>query len=385
MKILIVAPYCSLPHEPKIVRFEEIANLCCERGHHVTVITSKFKHGDKTFRKHSEVDGYSNPRYILIDELGYRKNFSWRRILSILAFQRNFRHFAKKRASEFDVIYSAFPLIGTNSIISKYKVKYNFRFIVDIQDIWPTSLINILRSKFFTSCISALFKPKLQYIFARADKIISVSETYASWVATYTSKSKLSVIPIGASIKDINERSVSLQPKERMSFFYVGSLSYIYDIETIIKAFKTLENDYLIELHIFGGNKSEINDLRRDLNAEHIFFHGNLEYDILTKRVQGMHIAINPLKAGASQSLTNKISDYLAWGHPILNSQDNWEVLRLLNNRRSTVHYEPENLNDCKAAIVRIYELNCHCVNYTPDKDFIRSSSYQKIVHAIEN
>ena len=157
MNILIVAPYCSLPHEDKVVRFEELAALLADRGHHVTVVTSRFKHGSKTFRNDSDVKEYKNPKYILINEKGYSHNFSLMRVYSIVTFQREFDNFFLRYCNNYDIVYSAFPLIGTNSVIAKNKLNCGYKYLVDIQDIWPDSLVNIIRNKKMTDLICLAF------------------------------------------------------------------------------------------------------------------------------------------------------------------------------------------------------------------------------------
>ena len=50
MNITIVAPFCSLPNEPYFNRFRYLAERLAEQ-HDVLLITSNFKHYDKSFRR----------------------------------------------------------------------------------------------------------------------------------------------------------------------------------------------------------------------------------------------------------------------------------------------------------------------------------------------
>lgn len=384
MKILIVAPYCSLPHEDKVVRFEELAALLADRGHQVTVVTSRFKHGSKTFRDESEAKEYLNPEYILINEKGYSYNFSLRRIYSIFTFQREFAKFFRKNCNNYDLVYSAFPLIGTNSVIAMRRRNCGYKYLVDIQDIWPDSLINVTRNKKMADLVSLIFFNKLYNIFNSADKIIAVSQTYADWSKQFTKKNTAHFIPIGAPTEKTDEKFCPVKDNVRMKFFYVGSLSFIYDIETLVKSFKSIEDKIPVEFHVFGGNVSEIAKLQNSLSSKYIFFHGVQNYKHLADKVSNMHVAINPIKANASQSLTNKLCDYLAWGHPILNCQDNREVVNLLNNRKYTVHYEAENIRSCSSKIEEMYLRNKNGTYQVPEIDFVRSEVFNNLVKIIE-
>ena len=53
--ILLVAPFTNLPGEKGFNRFAYIAKKLSEIGHHVTLVTSSFKHGEKEFRDESVI------------------------------------------------------------------------------------------------------------------------------------------------------------------------------------------------------------------------------------------------------------------------------------------------------------------------------------------
>ena len=123
MKILIVAPFASLPDEPYFNRFLYLANRLAA-AHDVTLLTSQFRHFDKCFRLN---DFYKENFDIkLIRETGYRKNISLMRIFSHWQFSINFAKWFKEAQKEihYDLVYSAFPLIGHNIFLAKYKKKY---------------------------------------------------------------------------------------------------------------------------------------------------------------------------------------------------------------------------------------------------------------------
>ena len=77
MNITIVAPYCSLPSEPHFNRFWYLAELLSQ-SHDVMLITSNFKHYDKSFRRPEDAESASQGRLkvMLLEESGYGKNVS---------------------------------------------------------------------------------------------------------------------------------------------------------------------------------------------------------------------------------------------------------------------------------------------------------------------
>ncbi|PSJ79410.1 hypothetical protein C7N83_12320, partial [Neisseria iguanae] len=108
MKITIVAPYCSLPNEPHFNRFWYLAELLAQK-HDVLLITSNFKHYDKSFRRPEEAEAASQGRLkvMLLKESGYQKNVSWGRVKSHHVFVKDFKRWlAQCRPGEQDVVFS---------------------------------------------------------------------------------------------------------------------------------------------------------------------------------------------------------------------------------------------------------------------------------------
>lgn len=137
MNITIVAPYCSLPSEPYFNRFWYLAERLSQ-SHDVLLITSRFRHYDKSFRRHEDAAATSNGRLRvkLLDELGYRKNVSLARVASHRVFVHNLaRWLHSPQAAEQDIVYSAYPLMATNLLLGRHKARLGYKLIIDVQDV----------------------------------------------------------------------------------------------------------------------------------------------------------------------------------------------------------------------------------------------------------
>ncbi len=146
MNITIAAPYCSLPSEPHFNRFWYLAELLSQ-SHDVLLITSNFKHYDKSFRRPEDAEAASQGRLkvILLEESGYSKNVSLGRVTSHHRFVKHFEKWLENcRPGEQDVVYSAYPLIATNLLLGKHKARLGYKLIVDVQDVWPESFSSVV-------------------------------------------------------------------------------------------------------------------------------------------------------------------------------------------------------------------------------------------------
>ena len=177
MKILILAPFCSLPGEPYFNRFLYLAEILSKR-HEVTLLTSRFRHFDKSFRK--DLAEQSSFKIELIDESGYVKNVSIARLRSHSEFIKNFINWftSSRRGADYDLVYSAYPLIATNIALGKLKRDYNFKLVIDVQDVWPEAFAAVVPQLDFLPPALIPFSWRANKAYRAADALVAVSETY---------------------------------------------------------------------------------------------------------------------------------------------------------------------------------------------------------------
>ena len=99
---------------------------------------------------------------------------------------------------------------------------------------------------------------------------------------------------------------------------------------------------------------------------------------------KGCDIAVNPIHSYAMQSVTNKLSDYMALQKPILNSQQNPEVHSLLNLLPHE-HYRSGNGADFAAAYRRLtHNRQAPVQRDEIARRFDRDTAYRRIIAMIE-
>ncbi|WP_373089344.1 glycosyltransferase [Sneathiella sp.] len=348
--LLIVAPYSTLPTDKFVNRFSYLARYFADNDYRTTFVTSTFSHFEKSFRDACSTERHPNLEVVLVDEPGYPKNVGLQRLHSIRQFRKNFRrHFPS--LEDYDIVYSAYPTIGHNIDILQRIDRTRTALIVDIQDIWPES---------FSSVVPAIAKvpPRLlpfaraaDRVYSGADGLIAVSRTYLARGREANEHCSSLVAYLGSEFEMVETRPMRL---DAIQLFYIGTLSYSYDIATVVVAVNRLVTaGWKIELNIFGTGP----DLGRLKGLEHrgTCFHGTVPYRELEARLREQHVAVNPIRSGAGQTITNKLCDYLALGCPLLNSQKGWEVDDVLAN----VHhhnYLAGNVESAMAAIVSLAE-----------------------------
>lgn len=376
-KLLIVAPFCSLPGEPHFNRFLYLAGLFSEKFN-VTLITSSFRHFDKVQRERIDYSD-CNFNVVLIDEPGYKGNVSFSRVFSHYVFCKNFNKWFSEN-NDFEIVYSAYPLIETNKIISSWRRSKKFHFIVDVQDVWPESITSFFPLARFLPCEWLPFSKKANSVYMSADAVVAVSRTYLGRAMRFSTPKYAEVVYIGSDCRAIDAAQPKFFIGDFVRLFYLGALSHSYDLETVVKGMAVLQGrGHAVELHILGGGPAEIK-LKR-LAKGNVFFHGFLPYSEMVSFALGCHVAINPIKTFAAQTVTNKLSDYLSLGMPILNSQRGSEVLELL----SGVMGENYQAGSVRSFVSAVEKLLPHARSARiPNTSFDREVSYKKIVRLVE-
>ncbi|HFC7795264.1 TPA: glycosyltransferase [Neisseria meningitidis] len=385
MNITIVAPYCSLPSEPYFNRFWYLAERLSQ-SHDVLLITSNFKHYDKSFRRPEDAEAASQGRLkvMLLEESGYSKNVSLGRVTSHHRFVKHFEKWLENcRPGEQDVVFSAYPLIATNLLLGKHKARLGYKLIVDVQDVWPESFSSVV--PFLKKVPHNLlpFASRANRAYRYADALVAVSQTYLDRAKETNPNVPGEVIYIGADFPKLDAAPAKDFGDDKTRFFYLGTLSYSYDVETVCKGVrKLLDDGENVELHIMGGGP-DLEKLKQYENRA-IKFYGYLPYSEMMSIAKGCDIAVNAIHSHAMQSVTNKLSDYMALQKPILNSQTNAEVLSLLNLLPHENYRSGDVDSFVQAAKDILKRKNDPVQSDEIVRRFRRDISYRKIVNLIE-
>lgn len=380
MRILIVAPYCSIPGESNFNRFFYLGKLL-SKSHEVILVTSTFNHFVK---RHREVvsDNQVNQFYCIkfVQEPGYKSNASLERVWSHKIFIENFKDLIGcGLLDDVDLVYSAYPMIETNIILGKYKKNYKYKLVVDVQDVWPEAFSAVVPLiNFIPRCILP-FTSKANTAYRYADALIAVSDTYLRRALEANPDAASCVTYIGADQNLIQSISASSDiDRSCVNFVYIGTLSYSYDVETIIKYFSSGAADKNFRFHIVGDGPHR-NKLESIAN-ENCIFHGVKSYIEMIAILKSCDYAFNPIKSTARQSITNKLSDYISVGLPIINSQECSEVSAILKNY-SSLNYKSGSIRSLANAMSFVSKAGLQSgSNNDIASKFDRSKTYDELI-----
>lgn len=394
--IMLIVNYWHFEQEKASSRYRSFANILCEK-YDLEVVTSTFCHLTKKQRDEDLLSLEKLPYKMTLQyEKGYKKNIGLDRISSYRQFGRNVQKYLEKRKKP-DFIIVSIPSLSVADRVTKYANKNRIPVIVDIQDLWPEAFKMALSIPIISDILFYPMKKQADRIYARADKIMAVSDTYVDRGLRCNSKDRDGLsIYIGSDSKLIVEKTNDIdvdKPQNEFWVGYVGALGHSYDIESVIKAIKLLEDQDIknIKFIVMGDGvlKSHFEQIAKD-SGVNVEFTGLLEYGKMMKTLSHCDIAVNPIIAKSVSSIINKVADYSAAGVPVINTQNSEEYKKLLESYNAGINVENGNIEALSMAIKTLYDNENMRIDMSNnakkmfDERFDRRKTYYRLIEEIE-
>lgn len=396
LDILIIAHFTQVPGEAGNGRFHYIAEKINKTKATVEVVTTSFSHKNKYQRQvtDEQLDSLSY-RLTMLYEPGYRKNVSLKRIISHSTVGRNLNSYLLKRKKP-DVIYCAVPSLDVAGVAARYAENNNIRFIIDIQDLWPEAFEMVFRVPYISNLLFYSIRQKANYIYASADEIVAVSQTYVNRALEVNSKCKVGYsVYLGTELESFdkfadNNRCAG-KPMDEIWLAYIGTLGHSYDLICVIDALKKIKGKCNIKFIVMGDGplKSQFERYAKEQGV-YAEFTGRLHYGKMVGILKACDIAVNPISPGAAQSIINKHGDYASAGLPVINSQECIEYRNLVEEYQMGLNCENKNAEDMAEKLLKLCNdealrkvMGENSRRLAEDK-FDRKKTYKKIISLLE-
>ncbi len=364
MDILLICNYWHFEFEKKSSRYRTMADMLAGvEGFEVEVVSSSFRHQTKMQRDLAYVNTVKEKYSVhLLYEPDYQKNISLKRLYSHHYFAKQVRKYLEKRKRP-DVIICSVPSLAVGSAVTKFANEYNIKVIVDIQDLWPEAFKMAINIPFVSDILFLPMKVQANHIYARADRIMAVSETYVERGMSKNKKNN-SGLPlfIGTDSKLVEEAiSGNYVQKNKDEFWiaYVGALGHSYDLHTVITAISYLKQEgYSNIVFKIMGDGVLADEFKKDAKEQNINcdFMGFLEYGKMMSTLMQCDVAVNPIVGNSVASIINKVSDYAMAGVPVINTQNSKEYRELIEKYRCGINCKNGDYKSMALAIKRLFD-----------------------------
>ena len=172
-------------------------------------------------------------------------------------------------------------------------------------------------------------------------------------------------------------------------------MGYSYDIKLAIDAIKCAEEKNLSKkVKFIGMGRGPLLEEYKDYAEKSGIsyeFTGALDYEVMVGRMCSCDAVINCLRPGAAQSITNKVGDYALSGLPVINTQENLEYRKLVEDWNCGINCECGDVQDTANAIEKLVNNPSLCEEMgrnsrrLGEMKFDRRMTYLDIVKLLES
>lgn len=390
-KILFIWNYFYLEGEKGPSRFAYLARLLTDNNYDLEVITSSFYHLYKKHRNASREMLDTLPYKItFIDEPGYRKNVSFKRIHSINVFNKGVKKYLDNLSYRPDIVYIPIPSIKLGHIVGDYAKKNNIPFIIDVEDLWPESFIMLTHSALLTRLMFFPWFISANKLYRRADAIIAVSQTFLDRALSVRKDKPLSCVAyIGSNFE--RAESISKEGINKLDndtwITYIGTLGKSYNIKLFIDAMDIManngRNDFVLKILGDGPDRKKLEKYASSKKGR-VEFLGLFNYEEMIRILKNSDYGINPINPRSAASIINKVGDYASVGLPVINTQGCAEYIIILRETNSGISLLTGNPIEIADFLVNEKDNPSYNFNRNPIRIFSRKENYEKILSVIK-
>lgn len=333
MKLLYITQYYPPEVGAGAVRSESMVRHLAKDGWEIDVLTEIPNYPTGNIH-----DGYENKWFVKEEyqnvtihrvwvSANERKN-TWQQFKFFLSFMFSCFFYALSHPKKYDLIFATSPPIFTGISGKFLSILFNSKFILEVRDLWPDSVVNsdLLDSNSPFIKVGRIIE---RWLYNRSDLIIPVTPQSETIIKNKCEKTPTTVIENGVDI-DLFHRKTNPQKgmdekydTDKFRVGYVGSLGVIHDLRTFVKAATYCETDTNIEFVIVGdgGQNNQLQDIIKEFNPQNLKWVGLKKHEQIPFYISSFDIAINPVNESTAfkSIVTVKFYEYLACETPVIN------------------------------------------------------------------
>jgi len=353
-------------------RHYDFAKELIHRGHNVTIFASGFhyaKHKELKIKKNEnyKIESIDGINFVWIKTFPWNKN-NWRRILNMTSFMYNSYRIGKK-ISQNTKIGKPNIIIGCSvhllTVLSAYWLSkyYKSKFIMEVRDLWPQTLIDLGELK-KNSLIVKVLKKLEKFLYKKAQKIIVTMPLAKNYIVPLGIKeNKIIWISNGIDLSIYKPIKEKKSKTEGIKILYSGTFAPVNHLSTILDSIKIIQDKgYSNIKFIFfgeGTEKEKLLEQKNKLKLKNTEFNSFVPKKNLPKMLNKANILIahfkksNVYKYGVS---FNKLFDYMAMAKPIIFAVS--VSKGPVNQTNCGISIPPENSEKMAEAIIKLYNMS---------------------------
>lgn len=345
-----------------------LADHLLSRGHSVLWWGSAFDHFSKRWvlKKDSDVVVKEGLRIKAIRGTGYRKNFSFLRLLDHRIIARKFRNLASKESRP-DIIITSTPSYDFAFEAVKFAKNHNIPVLVDIRDEWPDSFFNYSSLKKLPLGLQKIIRLIFynEFLMVRktmqmADGLTAMMDSLISWGLKYAGRPRTpldKVFYIGnKKNQPFNEKPNKVQEyglEKKFVVTFVGTFGTFNNPGILIDCAAKLNDPNIC--FVLAGDGDLFNEMKKRASGlPNVILTGWLNQEEIHSLLRRSRIGACPTTM-VRDAFPNKVFTYLSEGLPIVSAWTG-EVKEILEKYRIGFYFPPNDVTTLLRCIKNLYE-----------------------------
>lgn len=254
------------------------------------------------------------------------------------------------KCRKYEVVYVTNPPMA---YLSSLIVKNPFSLIV--YDTYPDALENIGIKK--NNLIHKQWSKWNKKLFAKATKIVTLSDGMADCLANYVERSKIQVVPNWSSKASFGPVTKAENPfvkehvlEDKFTVLYSGNMGFTHNVETLIEVANYLKGNDKIHFMLIGDGKKkpELQTLAQTYELKNCTFLDWQPADMIQYSLASADLGVISLNDETSRvSVPSKTYNLLAVGAPLLCIvPDDSELASIVTKYDNGACFQPEQVQD---------------------------------------
>ena len=333
MNVWILNHYAITPDMPGGTRHFDLARELVQMGYDVTIFASAFNHSCRgQIRRLSgvrwlieQVDGV---KFIWLPSFAYQRN-NWRRVINMLDYTWRAYWWGRRLPQKSPAIQRPDVVIGCAvhlfAVLAGYHLARHYRahFLMEVRDLWPQTFLDMgvwhegqWQVRFF--------RWLEQFLYARAERIITLSPMTRDYLAQYSQDwaDKVVYIPNATRVARSQDSLISQTADAKpQTVMYLGAMGPTNGLDLVLDAIRQVnESDPGLLKCVFVGDgpeKQRLQQKAKDWRLENVRFEKAIPRNQVPERLAQADFLVLVQKEVLYGS-SNKLYDYMASGKPIV-------------------------------------------------------------------
>jgi glycosyltransferase involved in cell wall biosynthesis len=240
------------------------------------------------------------------------------RLIESISFGIYSYKFIKKEKANIDRVYmNTWPLFGQLGVALACK-KFQIKFIVHVQDIYPESLANKLPD-FWAVFLLKFLMPIEKYVMRNAFKIVVISDYMKAMILSRgeIDEVKISLVNNWQDENIFDKECYHLNDNERLTFMYLGNVGPVANIPFVIHSFYEANINAILIIAGSGSKRKYCEDLVNYLGIDTIQFLDVPAGEVPKTQSKADILILPTIRNGARSSIPSKLPAYMFSKKPI--------------------------------------------------------------------